>query len=62
MLWGIRARGFLDDSIGLKEDVEGGVNIVFGIIGAKATKRGRELGLDEGVELGNNSGKFGFMF
>ena len=52
----------MDDSIGLKEGIEGGVNVVFGIIGAKATNRGRELGLDEGVELGNNSGKFGFMF
>ena len=44
----------MDDSIGLKEGVEGSVDVVFGIIRAKATNRGRELG--------NNSGKFGFMF
>ena len=62
LLWGIRARGFMDDAIGLKEGVEGGIDVVFGIIGAKATNRGRELGLDKGVEVGNNSGNFGFMF
>ena len=52
----------MDDSVGLEEGVEGGVNIVFGIIGAKATNGGRELGLNEGGELGNKSEKFGFMF
>ena len=45
----------MDDAIGLKEGVEGSVDVVFGLIGAKATNRGRELGFDEGVELGNNS-------
>ena len=51
----------MDDSIGLEEGVEGGIDVVFGIIGAKTTNGGRELGLDEGVELGNSSGKFGFI-
>ena len=62
LLWCVWTSGFMNNAMALKEGGEGRVNVITGIVRAKATDGGRELSLDERVKLGNNGGNIRFVF
>ena len=57
LLGGIWTCGFVNNSMGLKEGGESGIDVISRVVGAEATYGGRKLGFNKGVKLGNNCGE-----